>query len=170
MCNFVETTEFSMPGSPPSKRTKTVFRCEVSAEKVRILHSEAKSISPILFADTITTIMEVMETGVEIDLPYNPGTIEEVTKEFKDSFESFAKDAESAPDSDASMTGYWIIKNPLLVAGIAMVVKTWAQQSVEEDLSSLLTGSLDPYCFQRKMEDKFQPFLEANIRNYWDNN
>ena len=170
MCNAVATTEFDLKdGKPPRKKVKTVYRCYLNEAKVSEAWEEAKNLQPAVFADAVVTIMEVMETGVDLDLPRNPDSFAEVLCSFKEAFESHAKESDTVPDSDASMTGYWVIRNPMLVAGVAIIVKTWAHTVIEDDLGSLLAGQIDYSCFQRKMKEDFQPFLEANIRNYWAN-
>ena len=170
MCNAVATTEFDMKdGKPPRQKVKTVYRCELDETKVVAAWKQAKNLYPSVFAEAVAIIMEVMETGVDLDLPRNPDSSAQVLYSFKEAFESHARDADSAPDSDASMTGYWIINNPMLVAGVAIVVKTWAHMVIEDELGSLMMGQLNYPCFQRKMEEEFQPFLEANIRSYWAN-
>ena len=173
MCHVHELVSFDMrDGKPPRTNFKKVYSCETSAEKVIQAWRDAKNFCPSDFADTIRAIMWAMDTGVEYtQKPGYTESFELVIEDFQTCLESHAKDSDMVPDEDASMTGYWIINNPMLVAGVAMVVKIWVMASVEDSLGQLLAGDADrlKWVIEDKMKKNFQPFLEANIRHYWAN-
>ena len=174
MCHAHELVSFDMQdGKPPRTNFTKVYSCETSAEKVIQAWRDAKNLCASDFAATIQAILWAMDTGVEYDCDHT-GYIEgfeSVIKHFQTFLESHAKGSDTVPDEDASMTGYWIINNPMLVAGVAMVVKIWVMASVEDSLGQLLAGQADrlKWVIEDKMKKNFQPFLEANIRHYWAN-
>lgn len=171
MCHAHETVTIDMKdGNPPRKKFKKVYRCAFTAAKVKEAWRNARDLHPIKFADTIRAIMDAMETGVGLYQTGVPETFEQVIEDFRGCLESHARHSENAPDSDVSMTGYWVINNPMLVAGVAMVVESWAKEAVEDSIGEIMAGNAEglKWAIENKMKENFHPFLEANIRHYWE--
>lgn len=118
----------------------------------------------------LNMILEVAECGVESMVDRDPSlSMEDVMGLLRDHVNKSVRESESPPDTEESMILGWLTEKPEHALWTLAMVRTWAMQSVDNELDQLVhTRVPNFHSFKSRMKRDLYHIIVVTAQKYWE--